>query len=297
MQQVATVSPGVNLDHVGLFSPSLDAISRRYEALGFLLTPQSQHSRPPSPDAPVAMRGTANRCAMLQQGYIELLGVVDPGLDTLGVPEALARYAGLHILAFGLRDASAEESRLRAQGFSPGRTILERRVSSPQGGGLARFIQLRPDPALLPEGRVFMLQHETPELVWQPQYLNHPNTAIGLAETTVAVADVDEAAMRYQRYLGCVPECGPGSRRFALAQGALRLVSLDTLSALVPGAYAPCLPFPAATTVTVASLDRATAHLRANAVTFETGANGICIAPEAAGGMSLIFQEPVTSND
>jgi len=292
MQQAAPTSAvGVNLDHIGLFSHDLAATARQFEALGFLLTPQSQHARPPTPDAPIALRGTANRCAMLRQGYIELLGVVDPTLDTLGVPEALARYAGLHILAFGLDDAAAQEARLQAEGFAPTRTILERRLNLPQGSGQARFIQVRPRADALPEGRVFMLHHETPELVWQPRYLDHPNTAVGLAETTVVVPDLDEAAMRYQRYLGAAAQSGPGYRRFALSHGALRLVAADALDTLLPGVRPPCLPFPAAATIAVASLATALAHLRAHGVPVEPCPGGMRIAPDAAGGMALFFQE------
>src|SRR5690606_10734141 len=110
----------------------------------------------------------------------------------------------------------------------------------------ARFVQVRPSPGSLPEARVFMLQHDTPDLVWQPRYLIHPNTATGLAETTVAVADIGEAAERYRRYLGCTPETGPGYCRFQLAHGALRLLSPAELRARVPGAHVPTLPYPAA---------------------------------------------------
>ncbi|MVW71173.1 VOC family protein [Bordetella sp. 15P40C-2] len=293
MQLLPALPTGVNLDHVGLFADDLSHTARQYEALGFLLTPQSQHSRPPTPDAPISLRGTANRCAMLQQGYIELLGVVDPGLDTLGVPEALARYEGLHILAFGLRDADTEQARLKAAGFEPGRTILERRVDLPDGSDVARFIQVRPDASQLPEGRVFMLQHETPELVWQPRYLTHPNTAIALAETTVAVSNLDEAAARYERFLGCAAQAGPGYRLFTLTHGALRLVTPEYLHAVAPDARVPALPFPAACTVTVASLERAVTHLNAHAVPFQSCPGGIRIAPKNAGGMTLVFQESI----
>lgn len=295
MQQAVALLSQINLDHIGLFVRDLAGASRQFEALGFLLTPQSQHSRPPTPEAPIALRGTANRCAMLEQGYIELLGVVDPHLDTLGVPEALSRYEGLHILAFGLQDADVEQARLAAAGFSPTRTILERRLDAPQGSGVARFVQLRPDPAQLPEARVFMLQHETPELVWQQRYLSHPNTAIALAETTVAVADLEGTAQRYQRYLGCTPEAGPGYRRFALARGSLRLVTRDLLRDIAPDTVADVLPFPAASTVTVANLDRTAAHLRAHAVPFDACSEGLRIAPSFAGGMTLLFQQSVAS--
>src|SRR5690554_4971660 len=174
MTTVAT--PNIGLDHVGIFGHDLVSLSLLYEQLGFSLTPVSQHARPASAHEAAGLRGTANRCAMLQRGYIELLAVVDPSLDTLGVLEALARYAGLHIVAFDVEQVDSAEQQLERVGMPFTRTYLERDVDTPAGRGRARFTQIKPDARRFPEGRIFMLRHETRDLVWQPQYLLHPNT-------------------------------------------------------------------------------------------------------------------------
>ena len=61
------------LDHVGHFVPDLDAAGELLAKLGFFATPVSHHQANGRP------AGTANRCVMLPEGYLEILA---PTLDT-----------------------------------------------------------------------------------------------------------------------------------------------------------------------------------------------------------------------
>ncbi|MFC7553495.1 VOC family protein [Pseudoroseomonas wenyumeiae] len=81
------------------------------------MTPVARQSGPRRPGAPVERLGTGNRCAMLRHGYVELLGILDPALFDNNIGRFVARYRGLHILAFGVEDAEAELPRLRAAGL------------------------------------------------------------------------------------------------------------------------------------------------------------------------------------
>src|SRR5256885_5346976 len=88
------------LDHVSHFVRDLDAAAGLLEQLGFVVTPGSIQEVAGS-------RGGANRCVMLEQGYIEILTPTlqpDPGLP-------LAR--------FGTADAPAEHRRLAHPCFEP----------------------------------------------------------------------------------------------------------------------------------------------------------------------------------
>lgn len=281
----------IGLDHVGLFSAALEMISAQYEQLGFCLTPQSQHANSPGPGLPAVMRGTANRCAMLKQGYIELLAVVDPDLDGLGVPDALARYAGMHILAFQTQDPEHTQTRLQAAGFSAAVAHLQRSVNTPDGSGLARFTQLRTPPEAMPEGRVFILRHETPELVWQPAYLSHPNTAVALAEIIVAVDDLAQAGQRYARYFDCPAETAAGKASYVLRQGTFTLMLASALEQAFPQVTIPTLPFPAVLVIDVLSLETAAQVLISNNVPFERGAGQLVVAAEFAGGAIMVFHQ------
>lgn len=279
----------IGLDHVALFSPTLESIAFQYEQLGFCLTPLSQHSSPPAPGLEPVKRGTANRCAMLRQGYLELLAVVDPDLDGLGVPEALARYQGVHILAFHTDSPEDTQDRLQAAGFTATIAHLERSVQTPEGTGLARFVQVRTPNNAMPEGRVFMLQHPTRELVWQPQYLSHPNTAVALAEIMVAVADLPEASERYARYLDCPAQRSSGRASFALAQGTFTLIERTALEDDYPGIRIPQMPFPAVLVVRVESLGAAQRVLTANGIDFEQRPGRLVVAAPLAGGAVMVF--------
>src|SRR5438105_1674821 len=109
-------SPGaVFLDHVAHFVPAMDAAAQALERCGFRLTPfTAQTNREEGETIPA---GTANRCAMLQRGYVEIL------IATVDTPLArqltgrLARHVGVHLAAFSTPDAAGEHDRLAAAGF------------------------------------------------------------------------------------------------------------------------------------------------------------------------------------
>ncbi|MFA5487727.1 MAG: VOC family protein [Candidimonas sp.] len=282
----------IGLDHVGLFSSSLESVATQYERLGFCLTPTSQHASPPAPGEPAVLRGTANRCAMLDEGYIELLAVVDRALDTLGVPEALAKYEGMHILAFETQDPRGEQARLREAGYdSVNLAYLQRVLQTEQGEALARFVQVRTPPQAMPEGRVFMLQHPTRDLVWQPRYLTHPNTAVKLAEIIVAVDDLAEAGARYARYLACPARRQAGRASFDLRQGRFTLMERPALERAYPGVSVPQLPFPAVLVVGVQNVQTTERLLVDNRIPFERQQGGLVVEASSAGGVALVFSQ------
>ncbi len=96
------------LDHVGVVTRDLVALAGQYERLGFRLTPLARQA-----DGRIG-----NRCAMLQQGYIELLAVVDPNARSATLERFLARHDGIHILALAIADEQAALVRLRRSGVS-----------------------------------------------------------------------------------------------------------------------------------------------------------------------------------
>jgi glyoxalase-like protein len=55
------------VDHLAHFVPDLDAAARLLQKLGLSSTPVSHHQVSGKP------AGTANRCVMLEQGYLEIL--------------------------------------------------------------------------------------------------------------------------------------------------------------------------------------------------------------------------------
>ena len=66
----------VVLDHVGLFVPEIAPAARAFERLGFRLTPFSPQRHRLAPGEPLVPAGTANRLAMLGEGYVEVLAPI-----------------------------------------------------------------------------------------------------------------------------------------------------------------------------------------------------------------------------
>lgn len=213
----SAIAGSLVLDHVGHFVPDLGAAAAALEALGFVLTPYSAQATPEGPT------GTANRCAMLGQGYIELLAPVADTPHARRMREAMTRYRGVHILALGTADAEAERARLERHGLAPlPRVDLEREVGTPDGANRrAGFAVVRAAPEAMPEGRVQFVEHKTPELLWQPRWLEHANGVAGLAAAFVVADDPPAVAARYARFAGLVPRPAGAFVRLPSARGEL----------------------------------------------------------------------------
>ncbi|WP_270938940.1 VOC family protein [Falsiroseomonas oryzae] len=293
------------LDHVGLCTRDPAPLWAAWEALGFALSPVAQQSGRRTPDAPVEPFGTVNRCAFLRHGYIELLGIADPMLFANGVDRFVARYAGAHILALAMDDAEANLARLRRGGLDiPGIAWLQRPVEP--GGPIARFARL-PFPDA-PEGRVQLVQHLTPELVWDARWMGHRNGAEALESAILASADPAETTVRLARLSGLPAEpdslagfrlrlpggaraAGPDSPRM---ETVIRILPQEALPRALPGVTAPALPFMAGMVIRTAdkaaSARALLAHLPLRDMPGGAGfPGGFMVPPEHAGGAAVVF--------
>jgi len=197
------------IDHVAHFVEDLDAAVGVLGALGFVATPRSDQATRDA-DGNEAPAGQSNRCVMLDAGYIEIL---TPTVDTptsRRTRAQMARYAGVHILAFGTPSAAEDHARLARHGFEPLPLVDLRRaveVETPAGAvqDLARFAVQRVPPERMPEGRVQFCEQHTPECLWQARYLRHSNGVRALAAVIVCAEDPADAGARFARFAGVLP--------------------------------------------------------------------------------------------
>ena len=281
-----------SLDHVAVVSRRADALFDAYERMGFVLTPVSRHSGSIRPGEPPVPWGTGNRCAMFRSGYLELLAIIEPDMFCGMFPALLDKYEGLHIMAFGCDDAGAAETRLRDSGVGvQGIVSLQRELETPDGTGLARFSLVRLEPDEAPEARLNVIQHHTPELLWQPHLLSHPNRAVALVELVTCVADPDEAGARYARLLGVDRERRGAARILTLPRGRFVLVAPGDLAAVLPGITAPVVPFVAAFSVATEDLARTRRCLEEGGVGFEEWDGRVMVPREAGCGAVCIFEK------
>ena len=292
------MSTALALDHVGVCARELGPLTAAYERLGFSLSPIAQQSGKRTPDGPTELFGTGNRCAFLRHGYIELLAILDPGLFDNQLGRFIDRYEGLHILALGVADEQANLARMQAAGIPiPGVAWLERPVDAPDGSR-AKFARL-PFPDA-PEGRVQLIRHLTPELIWQPRWMDHANHADALVALVMASAAPAETAVRFSRLMGLPflpdPAGGfqirlPGGTGVAGPQAPametlVRILEPEALASVLPGVAVPTRPFMAGMVVRT---DDGNAAVRGMALPLVAAPDGLMVPPALAGGAALVF--------
>ncbi|MEV7093618.1 VOC family protein [Amycolatopsis sp. NPDC051045] len=271
----------MNIDHTVFLTHRYEETWRRYEELGFTLSPPSRHFASLTDGGELLPSCTANRCACFGDSFLELIGIVDEaaGDPWRVLPILDARGDGLHGCSFGVDDSEDAERRLRKAGLSTSGVLsLQRDVELPEGTRTARFrsVHIRRDRT--PEGILHTAEHLTPAYVHQPRYLDHPNGARAVAGILLVVPD-DEAGEYRKRY-------------DVITQGRklVEIVGASDLDAVLPGEPTRELPFFAAHGVAVADLAKARKLVDEHVPT-TTRASGFFVRAEDAGGAALYFEE------
>ncbi len=223
------MTPGrgiTGIDHTLVGVRDLEASRGTWTRLGFTVCPRGRHIG----------WGTGNYCVMLDSGYIELLGIIDPAQFTNNLDKFLETREGLMGLAFATDDAEACKRQLEAGGLHPdGPKDLSRKLELPEGDVTPSFHLLFLPPEETPEMRAFICHHRTPELLRQPAWEVHANGATALISVTVACDDPVAAAFGYLPIFG--PERLKVSDRLTVVNcgfGAIRFVKPAELQVLYP---------------------------------------------------------------
>ena len=215
---------GVVIDHVVVnVRDRLDEAQRRWERLGFRLTPRGHHSL-----------GSSNHLAVFGQDYIELLGI-EPGRSATR-RELIDHPLGLTGLALKPADDGFVDA-LRARGVRVGEAREFHRpvdLGGEQGVGGdapdARFRTAELAEGLVRNGRVFFCHHYTPELVWRDAWRGHPNGAVGLSEFVFRSSDPAGLAAVFGR-LGGAPALAPGGFAVAAGPAVITILAPDAATA------------------------------------------------------------------
>lgn len=269
------------LDHVIIAVRDLEAAAETFGRLGFVLSSPGRH----------AEWGTANRCVMFGNDYIELLAAVDAGGPADRVRAFTALREGLMGLVFATDAAEADCRRLGLE--PPG--DLSRAVETPQGPLTARFKAGPLPPETTPGVGSFLCQHLTPEVLRQPGWTDHPNGAAAIASVTALVADPVGLMPAWEALIG--PAAATATDETVTVhtgQGLVFLCRPEDLDQLHPEADEEAPPPPpalVAMTIRVADTETAARLLHANGIAFSRDISGTIRIPasEACG----IFVEMV----
>ena len=163
------------LDHVVInVMEKLDEAAAQYGRLGFHLTERGHHSL-----------GSSNNLAIFGENYLELLGYL-PGNETKRA-DLWAHPPGLTGLVFKSVDPDLVFAALKQRGVSAEQPMSFSRPVPLLGGAQdARFRVVRVSGEEVQNGRTFFCHHDTPELVYRPEWRAHPNGAVGIVEFVIA---------------------------------------------------------------------------------------------------------------
>jgi len=279
------------LDHIGHFVLDTETARESLIDYGFSPTPFStQYTIDEAGN--YTPTGTGNICAMLQGGYIEILGKTHDTPLGRELTRAVSVFEGLHLLAFSSSDARVEPARLQRFGF-PTRPLVElnRPAATETGEEVAKFTVARVLPGTMPEGRIQFLTHHTSDLVWQKRWLSHLNGAQTLNAATIATNDIKSTSERYARFLDAsVKRIGNGAE-IELDRGRIIFVSPASLECIFSS-----LPkqesFLAAYLILVQSLDRTRLFFRERNIAMRDSVSCLAVRfPKALGKGGWFFVE------
>jgi hypothetical protein len=288
------------LHHLGIISRNLEAAVEHYERLGFIFTPLTLPMIPLQAGATPEPIGAGNRCAIFRNNYLEILGVVDAGRwasitreqrGPFDLDAPLQRYEGMHVLHLGSDALDAVHSRLQNSGLCPSDIRpFHRIVDTPDGPQTMRARSLSFPPGSNPEALLQVAQHETPELVLQPRYMQHPNGAISITEVIVCVQDPDGVAKRYGIYAGRTPQKRGALRVVDLGQSRIIVVNSAHLQDVLPGQTAPAIPFLAGFAVS-SDLDTTKRALKERGIEFQIHGDRVLVSARDGYGASVLFHD------
>jgi hypothetical protein len=283
----------VELDHIGVAIRDLERGRAAYERLGFNLAPRSIHRGSPAPGAPVIPFGSGNHCAMFRKGYLEVVGLTNPTIYS-NVKSMVEKYEGAHIVAFRVPNADAAYAGLNARGvrIQPARALERDAAYGPAGtdNRRAAFRNMYFEAAAYPESRLLFIEHLTPDVLWQPHLLDHPNGVVALRDVFLCTADASAAVEKYARLFGVgATRAAEGEWRLSIDHGYVWIITPEAWAQRAFGAATPPLPAPVGIGFQVHDLAHTRKLLSERGVAIHDGSGSIRVAPGEACGVTVYF--------
>jgi len=281
-----------SVNHVGIAVRDINATSKRYEDFGFKLTPFSDHLGAWKPGEPITKLGSGNRCVMFAQNYLEILANSDPDKPSERLAGFLGHHQGGHIICFGSEDLLSVEKRLLNNGLSTSGVLpLQRDVDTPDGSHTAKFERIQFAPNESPEGYIQAARHLTPEYIYQPRYIDHPNGCTELSNTILVVDDVNRFVQRYQIYTGTAAQRDESMASFKFDRcSRLTIMTQSAALKVLPGTLYPPIPGIAAMGFRCPDIVAQARRLRENRIPFVEVNQTLVVPAEEACGIAVVFE-------
>jgi hypothetical protein len=260
------------IDHLGVAGRDVQGLIQLYSDLGFRITPKQELMATDDSGAVVSL-GQQSAHVMFGDSYLELTAV--PGaLEGHHLGAYLSRFSGLHILALAAGDAEAVHRRLESEGLELGPLQLAQREVNYGSGGTARFCWFQAMASQLPSALICLVEHQTPELVFQDEMTTHPNGVLGISRVGYYTQNPGELADKLKAL-----ETTSGTE----------VEIIDELT--MPGDRLQSKEFMAEIDFSVCCLVSFKRLLQRNGVSFNVNDDVLVISSRLTGGVSLQFRE------
>jgi len=271
------------LDHLVVAVRDLEAAADRWHRLGFTLTPRGRHPE----------WGTANRCVLLEGGYVELLAVAEPEAAS-PVATALREAAeGFFALAFATDDPAATAAAWRTLGFSARGPERLTRLLDVDGEVELAFTNVLLPPEETLGLRLFACRHETFDRERQPAWLEHANRARRIVSVSVLAEPVEPVAALFERVLGTATRSQTDQlAAFHVGDDHILVMPPEDVNLLHPEVEAEEREQPArfvSLQLQVDDLERTADIIGRSGLVYRRIADGIAVLPGELGGIALEF--------
>lgn len=261
----------------------MDEAVDAFRRLGFFLTERGHHTL-----------GSINHLLIFPSDYVELIGF-EPGEKNVRT-DILRFPIGLNAVVFRTDDPVALHRELLARQFPAQEPVAFSRPVTVDGVEKeASFRSVRLAPGTVPSGRVYFCQHLTPELVWRPEWQDHPNGACGVSRVVIVAPEPEDRAGLFVRLFGADAVSGPANHKRVAAPGvAVEIVRQEA----VQKAFGTAAPdgggrddYMAVLELVTVSLDRAERALSKNGVRSLRQDGGLVVPASEAFNVALRFIE------
>jgi catechol 2,3-dioxygenase-like lactoylglutathione lyase family enzyme len=269
------------IDHVMIIVPDLDKAADAYARLGFDVQPRGIHKG----------LGTANNLMILNEDYIELLGVLEAQPNNLRYKEIGEQGGALANVALGTDGADLAHAAWTKAGLNPEPIIaFDRGVDIDGKEERAAFRIVRLPHEARPGVGLFVCNHLTPQFVYRPEWQRHPNTATGISHITIAAADPVRHRAAAEKVFGAdAITTGDGEMIVATGKAPFRYLTPARFDQRYPG-HKPALPgdHAAVMGIKVRNMKALQDCLAANKVCADGTADGRVLIPAATAANVLI---------
>jgi catechol 2,3-dioxygenase-like lactoylglutathione lyase family enzyme len=274
------------LDHCCVLVGDLERARATWTRLGFNVSGLGRHG---------PAMGTGNHNVMLTGNYIELLGVLTSTEFSQEITHQLDSGEGIGAVALVSDDVAGAVEEMRASGIpSTDAFPVARSVPLPLGDVEAAFTFAYLGDLQPPQPRFFCSQALTPEYMWRPDLMEHPNTAYAIAALTIVTDAPQQLSEDFGRIVDADPESIGGGRYLVPTGGAPLIYSTtEALADRFAGADLAGLPKagPAALSVQVYEMAAAEQWLHSRDVAYARCNDELVISARQACGVLLTLTE------